>query len=722
MYIRFEDIYETVRKHHPSADLELLRKAYIFSAVEHKGQTRASGEPYLIHPLEVAAILAEMRMDPACVAVGLLHDVLEDTLTDPERIKEYFGDDVLHMVEGVTKISKIPFSSSEERQAENFRKLLLAMVDDVRVILVKLADRLHNMRTLQYLPEERRVRIARETMDIYAPLAGRLGMSKIKNELEDLAFQYLEPEVYKELTARVEEKRAWALAFIEKVKATLGEKLQAGGLEASVEGRTKRLYSIQQKLRRQRIELDQVYDFVALRVVVKTIPDCYAVLGIMHNLWRPVPGRIKDFIAMPRPNGYQALHTSVIGDEGHPFEVQIRTLEMHRVAEEGIAAHWKYKEGKSGFDKDDQAFAWLRQLLEWQQEVKDPHEFLNSLKLDLYPEEVYCFTPAGEVKTLPRGATAIDFAYAIHTEIGHRCVGARANGKMIPLRYKLNNGDIVEILTAAGHNPSRDWLSLAVTNKARAKIRHYLNSAEKQQAVDIGKKHFERELKRYELSLKKLEPGRLDAVPQELGAGSRLEDLYAAIGYGKVSMRQVLARLLPPEKLPEEPPADKPSPLTDAVKRLLRVGEERITVKGSGDLLIYRAKCCNPIMGEPIVGYITRGKGVSVHSQTCPNVVNLMYDPERRIAVEWERGGEGAYEVRIAVEVEDRPGLLADITAVLAGANTDIRDAQAKTFDDRTASIDLTLRIQDLKHLERVLKSIRGVSGVLDVERQSVPR
>ncbi|HVR72132.1 MAG TPA: bifunctional (p)ppGpp synthetase/guanosine-3',5'-bis(diphosphate) 3'-pyrophosphohydrolase [Vicinamibacteria bacterium] len=722
MPIRFEDIYETVRRHHPSADLELLRKAYIFSAVEHKGQTRASGEPYLVHPLEVAAVLAEMRMDPACVAVGLLHDVLEDTLTEPERIKEYFGDDVLHMVEGVTKISKIPFSSSEERQAENFRKLLLAMVDDVRVILVKLADRLHNMRTLQYLPDERRVRIARETMDIYAPLAGRLGMSKIKNELEDLSFQYLEPEAYKELTARVEERRAWALAFIDKVKAALVEKLQAAGLEATVEGRTKRLYSIQQKLRRQRIELDQVYDFVALRVVVNSIPDCYAVLGILHNVWRPVPGRIKDFIAMPRPNGYQALHTSVIGDEGHPFEVQIRTLEMHRVAEDGIAAHWKYKEGKSGFDQDDQAFAWLRQLLEWQQEVKDPHEFLNSLKLDLYPEEVYCFTPKGEVKTLPRGATPIDFAYAIHTDIGRQCVGARVNGKMIPLRYKLNNGDIVEILTAAGHKPSRDWLSLAVTNKARAKIRHYLNSAEKQQAVDIGKKHFERELKRYELSLKKLEPGKLDALPQELGAGSKLEDLYAALGYGKLSMRQVIARLVPPDKLREAPPPDKPRPLADAVKRLLRVGEERITVKGSGDLLIYRARCCNPIMGEPIVGYITRGKGVSVHSQTCPNVVNLMYDPERRIAVEWERGGEDAYEVRIAVEVEDRPGLLADITAVLAGASADIRDAQARTFDDRTAAIDLTLRIQDLKHLERVLKSIRGVSGVLDVERQSVAR
>src|SRR5260221_377406 len=612
--IRFEDIYENVKRHHAGADLEVLRKAYIFSAVEHKGQTRASGEPYLVHPLEVAAILAELRMDPACVAVGLLHDVLEDTLTDADKIKEHFGPDVLHIVEGVTKISKIPFSSSEERQAENFRKLLLAMVDDVRVIIVKLADRLHNMRTLQYLPEECRTRIARETMDIYAAL------------------------------------------------------------------------------------------------------------GVLHNLWRRVPGRIKDFIAMPRPNGYRSLHTSVISDEGHPFEVQIRTREMHRVAEEGIAAHWKYKEGKSGPDKDDQAFAWMRQLLEWQQEVKDPHEFLNSLKLDLYPEEVYCFTPKGEVKTLPRGATPIDFAYGIHTQVGHQCVGARVNGKIVPLRYRLKNGDIIEILTSAGHNPSRDWLALAVTNKARSKIRHYLNTAEKQQAVEIGKKHFERELKRYDLSARKVEAEKAEALAHELGVGSKLDDLYAAIGYGKVSMRQVLARLVPAEKLETPPAPEKPTPITDAVKRLLRVGEERITVKGSGDLLIYRAKCCNPIMGEPIVGYITRGKGVSVHSQTCPNVVNLMYDPERRIAVEWERGGEGAYEVRIAAQVEDRPAVLAAITAVLASMNTDIRTAEAKTFDDHTATIDLTLRIQDLKHLEKVVKSIRGVSGVIDVERQTVAR
>jgi guanosine-3',5'-bis(diphosphate) 3'-pyrophosphohydrolase len=717
--IRFEDIYETVRRHHPGADLELLRKAYIFSAVEHKGQTRASGEPYLVHPLEVANILAEMRMDPACVAVGLLHDVLEDTLTDADRIKEYFGEDVLHIVEGVTKISKIPFSTSEERQAENFRKLLLAMVDDIRVILVKLADRLHNMRTLQHLPEERQVRIARETMDIYAPLAGRLGMSKVKNELEDLAFQYLEPEAYKELTLRVAEKRKKATEFIEKVKATVSERLQAAGLDATLEGRIKRLYSIHQKLRRQRIDLEQVYDFVALRIVVPTIPDCYAALGVLHNLWRPVPGRIKDFIAMPRPNGYQSLHTSVIGDEGHPFEVQIRTREMHRIAEEGIAAHWKYKEGRTAYNKDDQAFAWLRQLLEWQQEVKDPHEFLNSLKLDLYPEEVYCFTPAGEVKTLPRGATPVDFAYSVHTEVGHQCVGARVNGKIVPLRYRLKNGDIVEILTAAGHHPSRDWLTFTVTNKARGRVRHYLNTAEKVQAVEIGKKHFDRELKRYDLTVKKVEPQKLEALAHDLGLGSKVEDVFAAVGYGKVSMRQVLARLVPPEKLEAPPPPEKPSPLTDAVKRLLRVGEDRITVKGSGDLLIYRAKCCNPIMGEPIVGYITRGKGVSVHSQSCPNVTNLMYDPERRIAVEWERGGEAAYEVRISVEVEDRPGLLAAITAVLAATNTDIRNAEARTFDDRTAAIELTLRIQDLKHLEKVTKSIRGVAGVIEVERQT---
>jgi GTP pyrophosphokinase len=722
--VRFDDILDTVRSHHPGADLSLLRKAYVFSAVEHKGQTRASGEPYLVHPLGVAEILAEMRLDPTCVAVGLLHDVLEDTLTEPERLEEHFGSDVLHIVEGVTKIGKIPFSSTEERQAESYRKLLLAMVDDIRVILVKLADRLHNMRTLRHLEVERRERISRETMEIYAPLAARLGMSKVKNELEDLAFKHLEREAYEELAKGVESRRAEATAFIERVKTIVSEKLERAGLEAHLEGRIKRLYSIHNKLWRQRIDLDRVYDFVALRIVVATIPDCYAALGVLHNLWRPVPGRIKDFIAMPRPNGYQSLHTSVISDDGQPFEVQIRTEEMHRVAEDGIAAHWKYKEGRTGVDDEDQAFAWLRQLLDWQQEVKDPHEFLNSLKLDLYPEEVYCFTPDGEVKSLPRGATPIDFAYAVHTEVGHHCVGARVNGKIVPLRYRLGNGDIVEILTSPGQNPSRDWLTLAATNKARAKIRHYLNARQKQQALEIGRKHLERELKRYRLPPKKLlaDASRAEALAQELGVGSKSEDLFTALGYGKLAVRQVMAKLLPPERLASEPAAERPRPIADAVKRLLRVGEDRIRVRGTDDLLIYRAKCCNPIMGEPIVGYITRGKGVSVHSQACPNVVKMMYDPERRIEVEWDRGGEGAYEVRLSVEMQDKPGLLAAITAVLAGMNTDIRTAEAKTFDDDTAAIDLLLRIQDLKHLERVVKSIRAVRGVISVVRQSAVR
>ena len=721
--IRFEDIQETVEKHHPDADLEILRKAYIFSAVEHKGQVRASGEPYLVHPLEVAAILAEMRMDPICVAVGLLHDVLEDTLTTPERLQEYFGPDVLHIVEGVTKISQIPFATSEERQAETYRKMLLAMVDDIRVILVKLADRLHNMRTLQHLPEERQKRIARETLDIYAPIAGRLGMAKIKNELEDLAFRYIDKPAYDALAQQVEDRRKQSAAFIEKIRGVVDQNLRAAGIEAQIEGRIKRLHSIQQKLRRQRIDLDQVYDFVALRILVGSVADCYAALGVLHNTWRPVPGRIKDFIAMPRPNGYQSLHTSVISEDGHPFEVQIRTQEMHRIAEEGIAAHWKYKEGRTGVDKDDHAFSWLRQLLEWQQEVKDPHEFLNSLKLDLYPEEVYCFTPRGEVKMLPRGASPIDFAYAIHTEVGHQCVGARVNGKMVPLRYKLKNGDIIEILTSPGHKPSRDWLSFTVTNKAKAKIRHYLNTTEKQQALEIGRKHLERELRRYDLSLKKLlaEPSPLETLAQETGAGTRIDDLFVAIGYGKVAVRQVLAKLLPPEKLAEPTPTAKPLAVVDAVKRLLR-GDDRIKVKGTDDLLVNRAKCCNPIMGEPIVGYITRGKGVSVHSLACPNVTNLVYDPERRIAVEWESGAEGGYEVRLAVGLQDRPGALAAVTAALAAVKTDVRDAQVRTFDDKTASIELTVRISDKKHLDRVLKSVRGVSGVIDVARHSVPR
>jgi len=465
--IRFEDLIEKVRASNPEADIELLRRAYVFSAFEHKGQVRHSGEPYLVHPLEVADQLADMKLDVVAIAAGLLHDIVEDTQTPIERIKELFGPDVAHVVAGVTKLGTIPFSSSEERQAENFRKMLLAMVDDIRVILVKLADRLHNMRTLHHLPEERRVKIAQETRDIYAPIANRLGMSKVKNELEDLAFKYLEPKAYEALRLRVESRRRATEGMIEELKKTIAAKLTEAQVPViEIDGRIKRLFSIHQKLKRQKIELDQVYDLVALRIITASVKDCYGALGIIHQTWSPVPGRIKDFIATPRPNGYQSLHTSVISERGFPFEVQIRSSEMHRTAEEGIAAHWKYKEGRVGAGRDEQYFVWLRQLLEWQQEVRDPQEFLQNLKIELYPEEVYIFTPKGEVKALPRDSTPVDFAYSIHTDVGHQCVGARVNSKMVPLRTRVRNGDIVEIITTPGHKPSRDWLNFVVTSRA----------------------------------------------------------------------------------------------------------------------------------------------------------------------------------------------------------------------------------------------------------------
>src|SRR5438477_2418728 len=482
--IRFETLLEKVRSYSPEADLELLRRAYVFSALEHKGQVRHSGEPYLVHPLEVADFLADMKLDVVAVAAGLLHDVVEDTLTTPERIAELFGPEIAHVVEGVTKIGAIPFSSSEERQAENFRKMLLAMVDDIRVILVKLADRLHNMRTLNHLPEERRVKIAQETRDIYAPIANRLGMSKVKNELEELSFRYLEPQAYEALRARVDAKRRATEGLIGELKKTITAKLAEAQVPVTeIDGRIKRLWSISQKLKKQKIELEQVYDFIALRIITESVKDCYATLGIIHQTWSPVPGRIKDFIAMPRPNGYQSLHTSVISEHGMPFEVQIRTLEMHRMAEEGVAAHWKYKEGRVGDQKDERYFQWMRQLLDSQQDVRDPQEFIQNLKVELYPEEVYIFTPKGLVKSLPRGATPIDFAYTIHTDVGHQCVGARVNGKMVPLRTRLKNGDIVEIVTQAGHKPSRDWLNFAVTSRARNKNKHLIHNEEKVRAT-----------------------------------------------------------------------------------------------------------------------------------------------------------------------------------------------------------------------------------------------
>ena len=716
--IRFETLLEKVRSYSPEADLELLRRAYVFSALEHKGQVRHSGEPYLVHPLEVADSLADMKLDVVAVAAGLLHDVVEDTLTTPERIAELFGPEIAHVVEGVTKIGAIPFSSSEERQAENFRKMLLAMVDDIRVILVKLADRLHNMRTLHHLPEERRIKIAQETLDIYAPIANRLGMSKVKNELEELSFKYLEPKAYESLRAKVEAKRKHADAVIDELTRALRAKLEDAQIPViALDGRIKRLYSIHLKLKRQKIDLERVYDFVALRVVTQSVKDCYAALGIIHQTWSPVPGRIKDFIAMPRPTGYQSLHTSVISEQGFPFELQIRTDEMHRRAEEGIAAHWKYKEGSVGDHRDDRYFLWMRQLLEYQQEVRDPQEFLQNLKIDLYPEEVYIFTPKGEVRQLPRGATAVDFAYTVHTDVGNQCVGARINGRMVPLRTRLQNGDIVEIVTQSGHKPSRDWLTFVVSSRARSKIKHVLQSEERTRSIELGRRLFDKEVRRYGLN-----PGTLLESPEltkfaaEYGAKTP-DELLAHIGYGKLSARTVLQKSVKPEQLRES------SPVVSIVRRVLRpgIGADKIKVRGADDVMVFRAKCCNPIRGERIVGYITRGKGVSVHSWSCSNVVNLMFDPERRIEVEWDNAGadQAPYIVRLTMQVEDRKGMLAEISARISDINTNITNMEARTGDDQQARIDMTVEIRDVKHLEKVIKSIKGVQGVIGVERSA---
>jgi GTP diphosphokinase / guanosine-3',5'-bis(diphosphate) 3'-diphosphatase len=717
--IRLEEILDTVEKHHPGDNLDLIRRAYIFSAKEHKGQVRASGEPYLTHPLEVANLLAEMKMDAVTVGVGLLHDVVEDTLTTLDKIEELFGPEVAHIVDGVTKISQIQFTSKEEKQAENFRKMLLAMTDDIRVIMVKFADRLHNMRTLAYLTADRREAIARETLEIYAPLANRLGMGKIRGELEDLAFSYLDPKAYQELKDLVEKNRRKHEAFLAEVTRIVQEKMREQGIPCVTESRIKRLYSIHLKLKKQRIAVDQVYDLLALRLITDNIKNCYAALGVIHNIWRPVPGRIKDFIAMPRPNMYQSLHTSVIA-VGQPFEVQIRTAEMHRIAEEGIAAHWKYKDGKLvADDREDQRVSWLRHLVELQQEMKDPADFLSTLKIDLYPEEVYTFTPKGKVITLPRDATPVDFAYAIHTEVGHTCVGAKINSRMTPLRTKLRNGDIVEIVTQPGHKPSRDWLSFVKTSRARNKIRHWLTEQESEKAIELGRKMLEKEARKYRQNVKELlEKDNLEAILPDYGS-SKIEDLLSAIGYGKISAKQIISRLAPDglkEALPEEE-----SKITSVVKRVLGLGTDaKLQVKGFDDLLVYRAKCCNPIRGEEVIGYITRGKGVAVHSKNCPNVQNLLYDADRKIDVEWAGTAPAAeaYAVPLTILTEDRPGMLAQIAAAISEVKANILNVEARTTDEG-GTIDVTVEIPDMKHLERVIASIKKIDGVYDVTRST---
>src|ERR1700680_47982 len=596
---KFRDLLRTMRENRPGDDLELVRRAYEFSQTHHAGQSRASGEPYLVHPLEVALVLADMKMDPVAIAAGLLHDSVEDTSVTIVDIRKEFGEQVAHIVEGVTKISKIDFATREEQQAENLRKMMLAMVDDIRVVLIKLADRLHNMRTLEHLDPERQQKIARETLDIYAPIAHRLGMGKIRGELEDLCFKYVDPIGYEQVRVAVEAKRKEGEAFMSRVEGVLRDGLKEAGITGRVESRVKRLYSIHKKLLRQRISVDQVYDLYAMRVITNSVQDCYAVLGIIHNLWRPVPGRIKDFIAMPRPNLYQSLHTSVITETGETFEIQIRTEEMHKMCEEGIAAHWKYKDGPVSAE-DEQRLAWLRQVVEWQRDVSDPNEFLSTLKVDLYPEEVYTFTPKGKVLVLPRESTPIDFAYSIHTEVGHSCTGAKVNGRMVPLRHKLHSGDIVEVITQPGHKPSRDWLAIVKSSRARNKIKHWLNIHQRERAVEIGRKLIEKEARKYRVALKEIKDEELRKMASASGLG-QIEDLMAGIGYGKYSARQVLARLAPASAAPAaDHEGDKSGGIASVVRRVFGgdSGNNAIRVKGPGGLLGYRARSCNPIRGE----------------------------------------------------------------------------------------------------------------------------
>ncbi len=716
---RFRELMRRMRANRPNDDLELIRKAYEFSQKHHAGQSRASGQPYLVHPLEVALVLAEMKMDPVAIAAGLLHDSVEDTSVTVVDIRKEFGEQVAHIVEGVTKISAIDFATREEQQAENLRKMMLAMVDDIRVVLIKLADRLHNMRTLEHLPPERQQKIARETLEIYAPIAHRLGMGKIRGELEDLGFRYVDPIGYQQVHDAVEARRKAGEAFLSRVETVFRDKLKEAGITATVESRIKRLYSIHKKLQRQHITVEQVYDLYAMRVITQSIQDCYAVLGIIHNLWRPVPGRIKDFIAMPRPNLYQSLHTSVISEEGTPFEVQIRTEEMHKMAEEGIAAHWKYKDGPVSA-QDEQRLAWLRQVVEWQRDVSDPSEFLSTLKIDLYPEEVYTFTPKGKVVVLPRDSSPIDFAYSVHTEVGHSCVGAKVNGRMVPLRFKLHSGDIVEILTQAGHKPSRDWLAIAKSSRARNKIKHWLNVHQRERAIEIGRKLIEKEARKYRISLKDIKDEELQKIASDYGAG-RPDDLMAGIGYGKYSARQILGRMAPAAGTPlADEEQEKPSGLASVVRRVFGGDQNNnaIRVKGHGDLLVYRARCCNPIRGEAIVGYVTRGKGVAVHALNCPNVTNLLYEPERKIDVEWSQddGTPSAYPVKLTVFCDDRFGMLKQITAVISDTQTNIRNIEARTNNGQ-ANVDIVLDIADLKHLENIVTGVRKIPGVHDVQR-----
>lgn len=699
-------------------DRELLTAVFAFSAEKHADQRRRSGEPYVTHPIQVAHTLAELGFDATCVAAGLLHDILEDTLATRAELAERFGDDIADLVEGVTKIGRHEYVRRDQAQAETFRKLILASVKDIRAILVKIADRWHNMATLEHLPPESRRRIARETLEIYAPITRRLGMSRVQGDLEDLAFFHLYPHQFAELQSGVEGKMKAGRRMVEAVRERLQERLQEAGLEAEISYRLKRFYSIYTKLRQRGLDLSQLYDYVAFRIITANVRDCYAALGVVHQTWRPVPGRFKDYIAMPKPNLYQSLHTTLVADKGQPFEVQIRTRDMDRIAEQGIAAHWSYKEAAAD-GAGDRNIVWLRQLVEWQREVKDPRAFMTALKVDLYPDEVYAFTPKGDVFSFPYGATPLDFAYRIHTDLGHQCTGARVNGKLVPLRTALTNGDIVDILTSPARQPSRDWLKFVGTTRAKSKIRHWLNTEQKKRSMEIGRRSLERGLRRHKVSLKRfLEAPEVEGYLSREGY-SRSDDLLSAIGFGKVTVKQVLAKALTAEQLGVE--AGAPGRLRQAVERILPFGGgPGITVKGHGDLLAYLAKCCAPVPGEDVVGYITRGRGVSVHSVDCPNVQNLLYNPEREIEVEWAAGGDEVFPVVLRIETADRPGVLAKLTEIIAKHGSNISQMETDTRQTREtgrASIEVVVEVRDRRHLDKIREAVGESPGVIAVDR-----
>ncbi|MBI3183589.1 MAG: bifunctional (p)ppGpp synthetase/guanosine-3',5'-bis(diphosphate) 3'-pyrophosphohydrolase [Myxococcales bacterium] len=727
--IRLNDILQRVASYHPDPDLDLIKKAYVYSAKVHQGQIRKSGEPYLVHPLEVAGLLAQLKLDEASIVTGLLHDTIEDTLATSEELTELFGPEIAQLVDGVTKLSKFSASatmSQEEKQAENFRKMIIAMAQDIRVILVKLADRTHNMRTLEHMAPEKQARIAQETLDIYAPLANRLGISWVKTELEDLSFKYLKPQEYEDLLQKVDQRRKEREQYIADVVRLIEDKLKERGLEGRVSGRFKHLHSIYKKMRAQGIDFDQVHDIIAFRLLMPSIPSCYEALGLIHQLWKPVPGRFKDFIAIPKPNMYQSLHTTVIGPLSERVEVQIRTEEMHKIAEEGIAAHWAYKEGKSIISRDDEKFAWLRQLMEWQQDLKDPKEFLETVKVDLFTDEVFVFTPKGDVKSLPRGATPVDFAYAIHSDVGHKCVGSKVNGKIVPLRYKLKNGDQVEVLTSPQAHPSKDWLTFVKTSRAQQRIRQFIKQQQREKSLQLGRELAEREFRRFQLNFNKLlKGGDLKKIAAELGFRIE-EDMLAAIGYGKISPHQLVERILPPEKLAE--PRDgregngaqggllSLGRVTEVAKKLVgRQSKSGVIIGGVDEVLVRFARCCNPVPGDPIAGFITRGRGVTVHTVSCEKA--LATDPERRVEVSWDVRGDFKRPVTLRVLTADRPGLLADISNAFSKKGINISQANCRATGDDRAVNTFEVSISDLKQLNDLMRSIERLNGVYSVER-----